>query len=292
MNKVTKILGSNFSDILSVSSIIESIQKVHLFKNFTYKKLENLSEKIGVERYEHGQKIITQGEEGNKFYIVKSGKVDIYVNKNYIRTLNENEYFGERALFFKEPRSATALANGDVEIFFLSKENFSIIIENNLKEYLINRLYLQDNTIELKDLNYIKPLGNGNYGQVSLVQSKKTKYFYAIKSMAKKQIDQEQLHTNIDLEKSILLQIDHPFIVKLVKTLKDSKRIYFLMEFIRGKELFDVIREIGILNKYQTQFYGASMMLAVEYLHEKKFIYRDIKPENILVVESVSIDLL
>jgi cGMP-dependent protein kinase 1 len=288
MSNVIKILGSSFLDILSLSSVIESLQKVHLFKNFTYKKLENLSEKIGLEKYENGQKIISQGEDGNKFYIVKSGKVDIYVNKNYIRTLNESEYFGERALFFKEPRSATAIANGDVEIFYLSKENFSIIIENNLKDYLMNRLYLQDNTIELKDLNYIKPLGNGNYGQVSLVQSRKTKYFYAIKSMGKKQIDYEQLHNNIDLERAILLQIDHPFIVKLVKTLKDTKHIYFLMEFIKGKELFDVIREIGILNKYQTQFYGASMMLAVEYLHEKKFIYRDIKPENIIVVENVS----
>ncbi len=60
------------------------------------------------------------------------------------------------------------------------------------------------------------------------------------------------------------------------------------MEHIKGKELFDVIRDIGLLDKPQTQFYIASMMLAIEYLHERKFIYRDIKPENIMVNESVS----
>lgn len=288
MAQIKKILGSSIAELLNQSSVIESLQKVHLFKNFTHKKYEILSEKIGIEKFKNGEIVITQGEEGDKFYILKTGKIDIHVNKNYIRTLNENEYFGERALFFQEPRSATAIANGDIELFYLSKENFSLIIEGTLKEYLMNRLYLQDNTIELKDLNYIKSLGTGNYGQVSLVQSKKTKYFYAVKSLGKKQIDCEQLHTNIELERAILLQIDHPFIVKLVKTLKDSQHIYFLMEHIRGKELFDTIREIGILNKYQTQFYGASMMLAVEYLHEKKFIYRDIKPENILTLENVN----
>jgi cGMP-dependent protein kinase len=278
--------------MMGKSSVIESLQKVPLFKNFTLKKLEILSEKIGTEKFENGAKIIIQGEEGSRFYVVKSGKVDIFVNSNYIRTINENEYFGERALFFKEPRSATAIANGKVEIHYLEKENFKANIESNMKEYLMNRLHLQDNTVELKDLDYLSVLGSGNYGSVSLVQNRKSKFCYAIKGIAKKQIDFEQLHKNLELERAILLQIDHPFIVKLVKTLKDTKFVYFLMEHIKGKELFDSIRDIGLLTKPQAQFYSASMMLAVEYLHERKFIYRDIKPENIIVVENGYIKLI
>ena len=64
------------------------------------------------------------------------------------------------------------------------------------------------------------------------------------------------------------------------------------MDYIKGKELFDVIREIGLLNKFQAQFYGASLMLAVEYLHERKFIFRDIKPENVMVLENGYIKLI
>ena len=64
------------------------------------------------------------------------------------------------------------------------------------------------------------------------------------------------------------------------------------MEYIKGRELFDVIRDIGLLNKEQTQFYGASMMLAVDYLHERKFVYRDIKPENIIVIQSGYVKLI
>ena len=274
------------------SSFIEQLRKVNLFKNFTNAKLENLQKKIKVEKVANGKNVITQGEEGTRFYIIKKGLVDIFVKDKYIRTMNENEYLGERALFFKEPRSATAKAHGDVEVYYLEKDDFETVIEKNLKDYLKDRLYLQDNTVQLADLLYYMKLGSGSYGNVSLVKSKKNKFFYAIKNISCKQILYSQLHANLELERSILLKIDHPFIVKLVKTMKDKNYIYFLMDYIKGKELFDVIRDIGLLNKFQTQFYGASIMLAVQYLHERKFIYRDIKPENIMVLGNGFIKLI
>ena len=274
------------------SSFIEQLKKVNLFKNFTNAKLENLSKKIKVEKVPNGKNVITQGEEGTRFYIVKKGQVDIFVKDKYIRTMNENEYLGERALFFKEPRSATAKAHGDAEVYYLEKDDFETVIEKNLKDYLKDRLYLQDNTVQLNDLIYYMKLGSGSYGNVSLVKSSKNKFFYAIKNISCKQILYGQLHLNLELERSILVKIDHPFIVKLVKTMKDKNYVYFLMDYIKGKELFDVIRDIGLLNKFQTQFYGASIMLAVQYLHERKFIYRDIKPENIMVLGNGFIKLI
>ena len=292
MQKLENFFKCSLKELLDKSSAIERLKQVNLFKTFTMAKLETLSEKIKIEKIPNGKNVITQGEEGTRFYIVKKGKVDIFVRDKYIRTMNENEYLGERALFFKEPRSATATANGDCEVFYLEKNDFISVIETNLKDYLMSRLYLQDNTVQLQDLEFYDRLGNGNFGIVSLVKSKKNKYFYAIKNISNKQILYSQLAQNLELERGILLQIDHPFIVKLVKTLKDENYIYFLMDYIKGKELFDVIRDIGLLNKFQAQFYGASLMLAVEYLHERKFIYRDIKPENVMILENGYIKLI
>jgi len=102
---------------------------VNLFKNFTNAKLEVLSKKIKVEKVANGKNLITQGEEGTRFYIIKKGQVDIFVGDKYIRTMNENEYLGDRALFFKEPRSATAKAHGDMEAYYLEKEAFESVIE-------------------------------------------------------------------------------------------------------------------------------------------------------------------
>lgn len=282
-----KMLGGSFKDIVKKSIAMESLNKIPLFRNFSQKKMEILSSITNIEKFDNGKRIIIQGETDSKFYVVKNGKVDIFIDNNYIRTLNQNEYFGERALFFKEPRTATAQANGTVECYVIDHKDFKLILEDNLANYLKSRFFLQDFTVELKDLDYIKELGNGNFGSVCLIKSRKNRNYYAIKMMSKKQIDTEALHSNLELERGILLKIDHPFIVKLVKTLKDTKNIYFLMEYIRGKELFDVIRDIGLLNALQTKFYACSIMSAIDYLHQRNFIYRDIKPENIMVAENV-----
>ena len=289
---IEKRYKCSLKELTEQSSKIEQLKNVALFKNLTKEKFDLLAKKIKTEKIPNGQNVITQGEEGTRFYIIKKGLINIYVNKKYIRTMNENEYLGERALFFKEPRSATATAKGDCEVYYLDKEDFETVIEKNLKDYLIDRIYLQDDTITLDQLTYLITLGSGSYGNVSLVKSAKKNYYYAIKNISNKQILYNQLSSNLELEKSILLQIDHPFIVKLVKTLKDEKFIYFLMDYIRGKELFDVIRDIGVLTKSQTLFYGASIMLAVHYLHQRKFIYRDIKPENIMVLENGYIKII
>ena len=285
-------LRCSFKESIDKSSSMQQLKKVNLFKSLTENKLEDIFKKIKFEKISDGQNLITQGEEGSRFYILKKGLIDVYVNDNYLRTMNQNEYLGERSLFFKEPRTATCKAKGDCELFYLEKEDFDNVIESNLKEYLKERLYLQDNTVKLSDLSYYKSIGQGSYGNVALVKSERNKYFYAIKNISNKQILYSKLSKNIELERQILLQVDHPFIVKLVKTFKDDKYIYYLMDYIKGKELYDVIREIGLLSKSQAQFYIGSIILAVKYLHERYIIFRDIKPENIMVLENGFIKII
>ena len=208
---------SSFTEIMNKCEIIESLSKITLFKNLTPSKLSEISTMIHIEKFNPNQKIISEGDKAGKFYIVKNGEVNISVRGQYLRTLNPKEYFGERALLTKELRTATAISKGKTELYSLYKEDFLRSIEINMKNFLMNRLYLQDDTIELKDLYFIKELGSGNYGSVSLVYCEKNNYMYAIKAISRKHINYEHLHHNLDLEKGILLKIDHPFIVKLVK---------------------------------------------------------------------------
>ena len=289
---IEKKFKCTLKELIERSSKIERLKNIVLFKNFSKRKLNSLAKIIKTQQIPNKQNVITQGEKGTRFYIIKKGSIEISANGKYIRTMSENEYLGERALFIDETHLVTAKANGDCEVYYLEKKDFKDVINEKLKNYLLDRIYLQDNSITLDQLTYLISLGMGSFGNVSLVKSTNKKYLYAIKNISLKQILYCRMSANIELEKRILLNIGHPFIVKLVKTFKDEKFIYFLMDYIRGKELFDVIRELDILNKSQCLFYGASMMLAVRYLHQRKFVYRDIKPENIMVLENGYIKII
>ena len=281
--KFKEALGGDLKKAQTKSNQLNSVGNIPLFRILSDDKIEFIQNNLKIEKFQNGKKIINQGDIGDKLFIIKSGRVDFFVNSRYIRSLNDGEDFGAKSLILSDKRTATAIANGEVYCYTLTAKVFKSILEPNLNEYFTNKFYLEDNTIELKDLDDIKELGSGNFGSVNLVRNKKNKQLYAIKALNLEQIKKENLEVCVELEKNVLLKTDHPFIMKMVKYLKNENYIFFINEYIKGKELWDVIRDIGLLNKEQTQFYGASILLAINHLHKKKIIYRDIKPENVMV---------
>ena len=282
--KFKELIGGDLKTAQTKSNQLKSFGNISLFRILSDEKLEFLQNNLKIEKFQNGKKIINQGDIGDKLFIIKNGRVDFFVNSRYIRSLNDGEDFGAKSLILSsDKRTATAIANGEVECYTLTAKVFKSILEPNLYEYFTHKFALEDNTIELKDLDNIKELGSGNFGSVNLVRNKKNKQFYAIKALDLEQIKKENLEVCVELEKNVLLKTDHPFIMKMVKYLKNENYIFFINEYIKGKELWDVIRDIGLLNKEQTQFYIASILLAINHLHKKKIIYRDIKPENVMV---------
>ena len=283
-DKFKETLGGDLNEAQTKSNQLASFEHVPMFRILSDDKIEFLQNNLKVEKFANGKKIITQGEIGDKLFIIKKGRVDFFANSRYIRSLNDGEEFGARSLILStEKRSATAIANGEVSCYTLTADVFKSILEPNLYEYFTNKIFLEDNTIELKDLDNVKELGSGNFGSVNLVRNKKNKFTYAIKALNLEQIKLENLEECVEVERDVLLKIDHPFIMKMVKYLKNDNYIFFINEYIKGKELWEVIRDIGLLNKEQTQYYGGSILLAIDYLHKQKIIYRDIKPENVMV---------
>ena len=267
----------------SVETRESSLENVRLFKLLSAKKFKELTKIVEKNVYQKGDTVISEGEVGRSMFFVADGELDVEIDGNYIRTLTKGSYFGERSLFLNEPISASIKTKTDAIIYILDKDALDKIFDVEQIEFFIQRIHLTDLSVTLDTLSIKKMLGEGNYGKVFEAVNTNTKFVYALKMINVDQINLENMHENIDLERKILLQIDHPFIVKLVKTMKRDNYIYFLMEHIRGEDLFTAIRVIGLLDKYQTQFYGASLLLVANYLTEKKIIFRDFKPENIMV---------
>jgi cGMP-dependent protein kinase len=152
-----------------------------------------------------------------------------------------------------------------------------------MRKQLLRRIELQDDSINLNDLALIKQLGSGMFGNVFLAAHKSHKRLYALKTVDRKKIIAYELQEAIVLERRILMQLDHTFIMKLIKTFKDKHRLYFLMEFIHGTDLFEVIRKLNLLTDNDSRFYIGCIIDILEHLHEREIIYRDLKPENIVV---------
>ncbi len=84
-------------------------------------------------------------------------------------------------------------------------------------------------------------------------------------------------------EKAILACLDHPFIVKLSGTFQDERFLHMVLEYVVGGEFFTHLRKAGRFDNNTAKFYASQIVMIFEYLHNQDFIYRDLKPENLLL---------
>ena len=156
-------------------------------------------------------------------------------------------------------------------------------IQNNNNNNNIN--------INLENFEFIKVIGRGNYAKIYLVMYKKTSEVFALKSIRKDQIISENIIYNILNEKEILSNNESEFILNLSFFFQTPERIYFVTPFIKGGDLFNLLKKKRHLTENLIRFYSAQIAIAISEIHESEFIYRDLKPENILIDEEGFIKL-
>lgn len=136
---------------------------------------------------------------------------------------------------------------------------------------------------KLSDLEMRETIGTGTFGRVRLVRHMASNKYCALKILKKQEVLKMKQVDHILAEASILQEIQHPFIVNMIKGFMDEHRLYILMEYVVGGELFSHLRKAGKFPNDVGKFYAAEVILAFEYLHGKDIIYRDLKPENLLL---------
>jgi len=244
-----------------------------------------------------GDYVIQEGESGKSFYIVKSGTLVVTKateggDEIEIATLSSGEYFGEMALIEEEPRKASVQAVSDVELLVLEQAEFEELLgplQDIMNREAENRKMEWTHEIEMnfEDLEILTTLGTGTFGRVKLVRHRSGNQVYALKVLKKAQVVAFKQKQNVLHEKNILAMCDHPNILKLHQTFKDAKNLYLLMELAQGGELFSYLhcsdREHEYLPEADACFYASNVLMALEYLHQRDIVYRDLKPENLLL---------
>jgi cGMP-dependent protein kinase len=302
---VTNLTKQKFNDY------VQFLKSVSLLSPLVEYERKKIAEALEECQYSADEVIFEEGQQGDEMFLVQSGEVVITKGGTELMRCAHGDYFGERALLKGEARAATITAVTDVELLKLDRNAFALLLgplENILRKQVAsyekgseeekkdtgaddaaNKLKaatlddFTDKSIKKSDLRVLGTLGKGSFGHVQLVRDVSNKKTYALKSVSKQQIVETGQQGHIMSEKRVMAAMNHPFLIRLYATFKDQDQLYFLLEPSLGGELFSVLRQRTFFDEDTARFFAASVVECFEYMHSKNIVYRDLKPENLLL---------
>jgi serine/threonine protein kinase len=156
-------------------------------------------------------------------------------------------------------------------------------LKNKSETVEIEGLKTKQKKVSLEDFDLLCVLGRGSFGKVMKVRKKDTKEIYAMKILAKEMLIKQNMINYTKQENAILQGVDHPFIVGLRFAFQTDSKLYLVLDFLSGGELFFHLSKEVKFNVDRTRYYAAELVLALGHLHSKDIVYRDLKPENVVL---------
>jgi cGMP-dependent protein kinase len=271
------------------------VGSVPLFAPLSWTERKKIAEAMEEVKFRAGTVIVRQGDEGDRFFLLASGTVSVTRKEApeqsaaEMMRLKAGDYFGERALITDEPRAATVTAVTDVRCLFLDRAGFKLllsplnnIIHRRLQSYASMRARPRRN-FQLADFTVVCHLGRGSFGRVSLVRYNPTDEILALKVVSKAQVVKQGQQSHLANERAVMEMLNHHCIVRLHGTMQTQNFVMFVLEACLGGEMFTFLRQRGAISESAARFYAGSVVLALEHMHNKGIVFRDLKPENLVM---------
>lgn len=308
-------------EVLDNNLNLRVLSSVPMFGKLSHREKDKVVAAFKAFRLAKGKSLASAGAPLSGFYVVKSGVVVVSDSGSEVERIKAGGYFGQAALraSTRSPHDYAA-AEADTEVFHIDKATFEATVGATMAEVEARAEAdvaaanakddassaaasgsgssssssssangvpvppMQD-SIAFEDLEVLRTLGAGTFGRVKLVRHRPTGNAYALKMLQKAQIVAYGQQKNILNERNVMVQVSHPFVLKLFATFKDTNCLYMLLELVQGGELFSLLanQETGYLESASAKFYAACTISGLAALHSKNILYRDLKPENLLI---------
>uniref|UniRef100_A0A3P8WBI1 cGMP-dependent protein kinase n=1 Tax=Cynoglossus semilaevis TaxID=244447 RepID=A0A3P8WBI1_CYNSE len=298
----TVLMQSGLSRLHRSMELLSSVPFLQSLPEDVIMKMSDLMEET---HYTEGAHIVQQGATGDTFYIISKGQVKVTERKtgqeeeSVLSKLSEGHWFGEKFLWGDDVWTENVVAAAAaVTCLVINRETYKDIINgmefNCCEEKLRGHDFREESDKDvsvlsassLSDFNVISPLAETQFGHVDLVKLKSdTERIFALRVLKKKIIINSSQQEHVLREGRILMEAHCPFIVRLYKAFKDPECLYIVTEACLGGNLHNLLKEKGHLDECSTRFYTACVVEALTFLHSHGVIYRDVKPENVLLDE-------
>jgi CRP-like cAMP-binding protein len=279
----------------------EFLKSLELMQGLAESYIEKIAEVVDERTYGKGQVILDEQLDTDHFYILVEGEVLVMENNGGRRPVPitskyPGSHFGARGLLDGQVSSRVykSLAN-TARVLVLDRIAFNELI---VPLEALGRLHSDDlledaaptplsenkhAKLQLQDLTTEGTLGVGGFGQVDLVGATGFDEKFAIKKLSKEHIVQNSQEEHVLNEKRVLERLNNPFCIQLLATFKDDRYVYLMMESCLGGELWLHLKKKGNFREAAARFYVASVVEGLAYIHSIGYVYRDLKPENLML---------
>ncbi|PNW86201.1 hypothetical protein CHLRE_02g076900v5 [Chlamydomonas reinhardtii] len=292
-------------------AVVAALKKSKFLANMTDPEFKELLKACEQTDYNPGEVIaVANSSVTNKIFLVKSGEVMVVAadlalpdtGEVDVRKLTGSErqrllagsIFNDKALNSPETASleASLVAGTPCGIITFTTSDVERVMGGRAMSRSRNAMPGAAAAVEERkfprvkftELEFHRIIGTGQFGLVRVVRNIKTNEVYALKVMHKAPIVESKQIEHVINERKILEEAcTHPFCVRLCGAYQDKASLYLLQEWVPGGELFHHLDVEGAFDEPTAMFYAANVLLALEFLHAKGIVYRDLKPENLLL---------
>eukprot|EP00746_Dinoflagellata_sp_MGD_P138552 gnl/MRDRNA2_/MRDRNA2_72185_c0_seq1.p1 gnl/MRDRNA2_/MRDRNA2_72185_c0~~gnl/MRDRNA2_/MRDRNA2_72185_c0_seq1.p1 ORF type:complete len:927 (+),score=203.48 gnl/MRDRNA2_/MRDRNA2_72185_c0_seq1:186-2966(+) len=284
------------------------LKNVELMATLSREELVAVSEECTQKHFMDNDNIVTEGEDGDSFYILFTGQCEAFIGGNRVKQMSHGDCFGERALINKEKRAATVTVVpdcGGADCLCLDREAFETILgDKNLAR--TKSVYMKEaaKAPESPKVLPLSPgcekgfivapsclamkgqLGSGEMTRTTLVQDTDTQKYYALKQYTKHSLaaGHQRTMSTAMREKEVLSRCESDFVVKFFVAYQDDDSLSLLLEPCMGNKLALLwAKQKPSQPEAAVRYYGACMIQALKAVHDLHAVHRDIRLDNVLV---------